>query len=193
MVLSPSYMLSPSYIYCTNNNSRGAWPWVARRPGGSGGPPRGVFVTGVYAPPLRFHIRFKQAKSIHTVQAPTAQSLTCLDPATLPCRGNHQTSMPHGHGELPKHVDRSHKAGARPLPARQVRRQPSASPEPVACEPALATSFVQSDHPHGPTSTSFEEVDNTSRTRVLHTRCWPYSVGRFTKATTCMQRPAPCE
>eukprot|EP00964_Phaeocystis_antarctica_P026926 scaffold15153_cov34-Phaeocystis_antarctica.AAC.1 len=42
-------------------------------------------------------------------------------------------------------------------------------------------------------SASFAEVNNASRTRVLHTRYWPYSVGRFTKATTCMQGLAPCE
>ena len=65
--------------------------------------------------------------------------------------------------------------------------------DPVAREPASSTSIAQSDHPHGPTSASCAEVNNTSRTRVLHTRYWPYSVSRFTKATTCMQRFAPCE
>jgi len=44
----------------------------------------------------------------------------------------------------------------------------SVSPEPGVREPASATSIVQSDHPHGPTSASFAEVNNTSRTRVLH-------------------------
>ena len=46
---------------------------------------------------------------------------------------------------------------------------------------AASTAVARAD---GPTSASCAEVNNTSRTRVLHTRYWPYSVSRFTKAIT---------
>ena len=47
------------------------------------------------------------------------------------------------HEELAKHADRGHTAGARPLPARQVRRQPFVHPTQWqdAREPASSTSI----------------------------------------------------
>ena len=148
---------------------------------------------GASAPPLCRRIRLTQAKSLHTAPIPSARCLSWPDPVTPPCRSDHQTSMLHGPWRAAQtrrprpHSWSKASAGQAGLPSA------SCAPEPVAREPETSTSIAQPGHPHGATGASCAEVNNTSRTRVLHTCYWPYSVGGFTKAITCMQRFAPCE
>ena len=73
------------------------------------------------APPLRLCIRFKRANSLPKVPMPAAHHLTCLGRATPSCRGAHQTSMPHGHRELPDHLDCGHTAAYHTLRATLVQ------------------------------------------------------------------------
>ena len=165
--------------------------WPRFRPRQIGGKPD--VRDGASAPPLCLRIRLTQAKPLHTVPIPTAQCLPWPHPVTPPCHGDHQTSMSHA----PRRADQTRRSRpqswSKALAGQGSPPSTFCSPDPVAREPASSTSIAQSDHPHGPTSASCAEVNNTSRTRVLHTRYWPYSVSRFTKAITCMQRFAPCE
>ena len=52
---------------------------------------------------LRLHIRLKLAEALPTTPMSIVQRPTCLDLATLPCHGTHQTGMPLVRGELPEH------------------------------------------------------------------------------------------
>ena len=147
---------------------------------------------GASAPPLCLRIRLTQAKPLHTVPIPSTVSLMAGPGHTAMPRGD-QTSMSHA----PRRAGQTRRSRphswSKALAGQASPPSTFCSSDPVAREPASSTSIAQSDHPHGPTSASSAEVNNTSRTRVLHTRYWLYSVGRFTKAITCMQRFATCE
>ena len=57
---------------------------------------------------LRLHTRLKLAEALPTTPMSIVQRPTCLDLATLPCHGTHQTGMPLVRGELPEHSGRDH-------------------------------------------------------------------------------------
>ena len=57
---------------------------------------------------LRLHTRLKLAEALPTIPMSIVQRPTCLDLATLPCHGTHQTGMPLVRGELPEHSGRDH-------------------------------------------------------------------------------------
>eukprot|EP00964_Phaeocystis_antarctica_P027736 scaffold15649_cov57-Phaeocystis_antarctica.AAC.2 len=59
-------------------------------------------------PSLRLHTRLKLAEALPTTPMSIVQRPTCLDLATLPCHGTHQTGMPLVRGELPEHTGRDH-------------------------------------------------------------------------------------
>ena len=50
-----------------------------------------------------------------------AYTLTCPEPATPPCRGAHQTGLPHGHREMPEYIDCDHTAATHTLLAALVQ------------------------------------------------------------------------
>jgi len=79
--------------------------------------------SGASAPPLRLCKRFKLANSLAKAPFPSSHTLTCPEPATPPCRGGHQTSLRHGHRELPDYIDCSHTAANHTLPATLVQGQ----------------------------------------------------------------------
>ena len=72
---------------------------------------------------LILHTRLKLAEALPTTPMSIVQRPTCLDLATLPCHGTHQTGMPLVRGELPEHSGRDHTSTPRTLSITPVQSE----------------------------------------------------------------------
>ena len=97
---------------------------IRRHRGGALAPPLmsgfgrfGEVGSGARAPPLRRRIRLNRLYSLQSLSYSTDRCLSCLIPATPPCHGAHQNSMPAQPKVLAKVDQPTHYSCSRPLPA----------------------------------------------------------------------------
>ena len=119
-----------------------------------------------------------------------AEGHTCPESATPPCRGAHQTSMPHSCAELPDHIDRGHTAATHTLLAASVQCRASCASVTTECTLRALCSIGCFAWPCQPIVGRAAGTEVRSRTRGARVFKGTDAVGRRAKAAATRQRLA---